>query len=166
MPFKKSSSLAPLVASLGCLGVAATSSLISGSLSGGVIPIAGMLLNGLLGDLPINIASDQILKVSPTKLRKSLLSQSKDISNHDLQNALKTSLKTALIKCYKIHEESSSQQQNSDHIKAIRRKINGVCAAIDDNFLLEVGEELCMYALGSAADKVDEKKEGEKKKRG
>lgn len=142
MSKKKSSNLAPLAASIGCLGVAAASSLISGSLTGGALPIAGMLLNGLMGDLSINIASDQILKVSPTKLRKSLLSKSKDISNHDLQKGLKEALKTALIKCYEIYEESSTQKKSSGHLRALRRKINQVCEAIDANFLLEMEEEL------------------------
>ena len=93
----KSPALASLAASLGCLGVAATSSLLSGSLSGGALPVAGMLLNGLLGDLSMNIASDQILKVSPKQLRATFLNKSPDTSNHDLQKSDYRAIPTAIF---------------------------------------------------------------------
>ncbi len=136
------SKLKPLLGSLGCLAVAATSTLMSGTLSGGVLSIAGNLLNGIMGDLSINIASDQLLKLSPQILRKSMLPKSKDTSNHDLQKSLQNALITALVNCYEIYAKASGGQKDKSHLKALERKIKSVCDSIRENFLENVGENV------------------------
>jgi ABC-type multidrug transport system fused ATPase/permease subunit len=136
----KTSSIAPVLASLGCIGVAAASTVVP-SVATGTLPLAAVVLTSLAGNLSVNIASDQLLKISPNALRKKLLPDPSDLTNHDLQKALRDSLKTALINCFAVYKERiPASASTGSHLKALEKKIRLICDELDERFLEEVGQ--------------------------
>lgn len=131
MTTEKKKDLLPVITTLGCLGVATTTSVIGGTYFAG---LAGKVILDLFGNLSSNIASDQLLKINPVKLRSWWDNSSQDISNHDLFKALKQSLIMALKATEEDYHQRFSGKVNKYHFKAIREKIQLLCEYIEAHF--------------------------------
>lgn len=131
---KKNNSLKPLLSSLGCIGIAATTSILGGPLFASSLSLAGSVVNDIFNNLAGNIASDQLLKINPNALRKFWTGNKHDISNHDLFKALKQSLIVGMESTEMNYKIFLGDKSNKYHLKAIRNKIKTLCQEVDNNF--------------------------------
>lgn len=123
----------PVLATLGCLGVAITSSIVGLPLTS-AYGIAGKLVSDLLTGLSVNIASSNIEKISLKSLRQWWLNPGPDISNHDLFKALQQSLVLALEATEKSYLKLFEDQVPRSLRKEIREKIEALCKEIQNSF--------------------------------
>ncbi len=136
-----------LIASLACLSVAATSTVLGGSLMAGAMPLAATVINSLAGNLSINIASDQLLKSKLPTLRRNLIPKAPDASNHDLQIGLLNSLKNALAQCFADYQASLDPQKDTAHIRGVARTMTTLLEEIEENFLRDHGNAISEQAI-------------------
>jgi DNA replication protein DnaC len=152
MSSEKQKSLAPVIATLSCLGIATTTSMLGGTYVAG---LAGKAVIDLLGNISGNVASDQLLKINPSNLRQWWKRPIEDISNHDLFKALKQSLVMALRATEQNYIAQFADQGDRYHFKAIQRKIEALCKHIEENFEVEFAEQIDDHKISAFEEGYD-----------
>ena len=135
MDYENNDSLKPLLASVGLLGVATITSVFGGPFATGAFGLTGKIVYDLVNNIAPNIASDQIAKIKPKKLREYFTSGAPNLSNHDLYKAFKNAIKLGLDATVDNYKNNLSEEgYNLFHIKGIARKVKQLKNSIEENF--------------------------------
>ena len=127
----KPSSNLDILKAIGCLSLATVTSTLSGEDLTALSP-ALTVVNGLLKDVSVNLASDQIGKLNLARIPKGL---GPDITNHDLQKALKTSVIDALRATHDQYATTLKPDTDPSHLKAISDRIQELCQEVEETFV-------------------------------
>ena len=131
---KYTPNIKPLLGSIGCLGIAAATSVIGGPLFAGSLGVAGKIGVDLINNIAGDFATDQLLKISPKDLRKFWTGNKPNIENHHLYKALKRSLIIAMNATEAQYSEQLESKGDKAHLNAISNKIKVLSDKIEKDF--------------------------------